>query len=81
MTVLQGSISSTGTTIKGSVAPAAGLSVKTVNLSAGRLIELSDVNPLDLNDGAVIVYNSTSEQFEIRRDMQNANTRIIGGTY
>ena len=55
--------------------------VKTLNLSTGRLLELTDVDPVDLGDGSVIVYNETSEKFEIRRKMENANTRIIGGTY
>ena len=69
------------TVLKGAIKPAANMRVKTLNLSSGRLIELADIDPLDLNDGAVIVYNETSEKFEIRRDMRNPNTKIIGGTY
>jgi len=42
---------------------------------------MTDVDPVDLNDGAVVIYNAVSEKFEIRRDMQNPNTKIIGGTY
>jgi hypothetical protein len=57
------------------------LRVKTLNLSTGRLLELTDVDPVDLGDGSVVVYNASSEKFEIRRKMENANTRIIGGTY
>jgi len=55
--------------------------VKTLNLSSGRLLELTDVDPVDLGDGSIIVYNATSEKFEIRRKLENANTKIIGGTY
>jgi len=69
------------TVLKGAIKPAASMRVKTLNLSSGRLIELADIDPLDLNDGAVIVYNETSEKFEIRRDIRNPNTKIIGGTY
>ena len=69
------------TVLKGAIKPATSMRVKTLNLSSGRLIELADIDPLDLNDGAVIVYNETSEKFEIRRDIRNPNTKIIGGTY
>ena len=69
------------TVLKGAIGPTSNLRVKTLNLSTGRLLELTDVDPVDLGDGSVVVYNATSEKFEIRRRMENANTRIIGGTY
>jgi|TARA_B110000208_G_scaffold143745_1_gene173400 hypothetical protein len=69
------------TVLKGALKPTSSMRVKTLNLSTGRLLELTDVDPVDLGDGSVIVYNETSEKFEIRRKMENANTRIIGGTY
>jgi|TARA_R110000803_G_scaffold67070_3_gene128666 hypothetical protein len=69
------------TVLKGAIGPTSNLRVKTLNLSTGRLLELTDVDPVDLGDGSVVVYNASSEKFEIRRRMENANTRIIGGTY
>ena len=69
------------TVLKGAMKPSGTMRVKTLNLSSGRLLEMTDVDPVDLNDGAVIVYNSISEKFEIRRTMENPNTKIIGGTY
>ena len=69
------------TVLKGALKPTSSMRVKTLNLSTGRLLELTDVDPVDLGDGSVVVYNATSEKFEIRRKMENANTRIIGGTY
>jgi hypothetical protein len=69
------------TVLKGALKPTSSMRVKTLNLSTGRLLELTDVDPVDLGDGSVIVYNETSEKFEIRRKMENPNTRIIGGTY
>ena len=69
------------TVLKGAIGPTSNLRVKTLNLSTGRLLELTDVDPVDLGDGSVVVYTATSEKFEIRRKMENANTRIIGGTY
>jgi|TARA_B110000879_G_scaffold163355_1_gene210954 hypothetical protein len=69
------------TVLKGALKPTSSMRVKTLNLSTGRLLELTDVDPVDLGDGSVVVYNATSEKFEIRRRMENANTRIIGGTY
>jgi|TARA_B110000908_G_scaffold104245_1_gene122758 hypothetical protein len=69
------------TVLKGAIGPTSNLRVKTLNLSTGRLLELTDVDPVDLGDGSVVVYNASSEKFEIRRKMENANTRIIGGTY
>ena len=69
------------TVLKGALKPSGSMRVKTLNLSSGRFLEMTDVDPVDLNDGAVIVYNETSEKFEIRRTMENPNTKIIGGTY
>lgn len=69
------------TVLKGALRPTSNMRVKTLNLSSGRLLELTDVDPVDLGDGSIIVYNSTSEKFEIRRKLENANTKIIGGTY
>ena len=69
------------TVLKGALKPTSSMRVKTLNLSTGRLLELTDVDPVDLGDGSVVVYNASSEKFEIRRKMENANTRIIGGTY
>ena len=69
------------TVLKGAIGPTSNLRVKTLNLSTARLLELTDVDPVDLGDGSVVVYNASSEKFEIRRKMENANTRIIGGTY
>ena len=69
------------TVLKGALKPSGSMRVKTLNLSSGRFLEMTDVDPVDLNDGAVVIYNAVREKFEIRRDMQNPNTKIIGGTY
>ena len=78
---LQGQIQSGATALKASIAPATTQQVTTFNLGAGKLIDLTDIDSSDIGDGAVIVYNATSTKFEIRRSIQNANTKIIGGTY
>jgi hypothetical protein len=78
---LQGQIISGTTQLKASIAPATTQQVSTFNLGAGKLIDLTDIDSSDIGDGAVIVYNATSTKFEIRRSIQNANTKIIGGTY
>ena len=59
------------TVLKGAIGPTSNLRVKTLNLSTGRLLELTDVDPVDLGDGSVVVYNASSEKFEIRRRIKN----------
>lgn len=79
---LTGSLSTTSTTLKGSLRPDTGLNARSLAVgTAGKFLELTDIDPVDLNDGAVVIYNESKEKFEIKREMDNPNTKIIGGTF
>ena len=45
------------------------------------LADLSDINASGKTDGAMLIFNSTTNQFDITTDIGNQNTNIIGGTY
>ena len=45
------------------------------------LADLSDINVSGKTDGAMLIFNSTTNQFDITTDIGNQNTNIIGGTY
>jgi len=45
------------------------------------LADLADINASGKTDGAVLIYNGTTNQFDITTAISNENTNIIGGTY
>ena len=45
------------------------------------LADLSDINASGKTDGAMLIFNATTNQFDITTDIGNQNTNIIGGTY
>lgn len=45
------------------------------------ILNLADVDATQLADGAVMIYNAALEKFVIKPTMDNANTKIIGGSF
>lgn len=46
-----------------------------------RLTDLADVDPTLLGDGAVLIYNLSEQKFETKQEIDNPNTKIIGGSF
>ena len=68
--------------LKGSIGRPTAVQAKTVAVgSPARLTELVDVDATQLDDGAMIVYELSTQKFSIRNEVDNANTKIIGGNY
>ena len=69
-------------TIKATVQTSNKIQAKTIALGqVGRLTDLADVDPTLLDDGAMIIYDLASERFVIKNEVDNPQTKIIGGIY
>ena len=68
-------LSSAGTSSKVIVA-------RNMTLSAGQsLAGLTDVDTTARTDGSVILWDATTSTFKVRPDVQNANLKIISGSF
>ena len=55
---------------------------QTVKIGSGlKLGDLSDVDVSNQSDGVLMIFNSTSGNYEVTTQIQNENLNIIGGTY
>jgi hypothetical protein len=45
------------------------------------LTDLTDINAAGTTDGAMLLYNGTTNKFDVTTEVGNQNTNIIGGTY
>jgi hypothetical protein len=52
-----------------------------INASTIKMGDLFDVNTSGEEDGAVLIYNGTTSQWEATRFMDNINTIINGGNF
>ena len=70
------------TNIKAVVSSGTNLRAKTVAIAPRQsLLDLTDVNPSGLTDGAVLLYDSATSQFLVKNERDKATTKIIGGIY
>lgn len=46
-----------------------------------KLVDLVDVDTTLLGDGSVLIYNAQSNTFETKQEINNPNTKIIGGSF
>jgi hypothetical protein len=47
----------------------------------GNLTDLNDVDATTLNDGALLVYNDSTNKFVTTTTLDNANQTMVGGTF
>ena len=58
------------------------LRAKTVAIGAAQsLLDLTDIDAANIGDGAILIYEASTQKFSIRPSVNNANTKIIGGNY
>lgn len=69
--------------IKAKITPQQNFQVTEYKISAGslRLEDLFDVNTSAASDGAVLVFNGNTENFEATTEIKNENTQVNGGHY
>tara|TARA_B100000902_G_scaffold366011_1_gene387438 strand:- start:171 stop:416 length:246 start_codon:yes stop_codon:yes gene_type:complete len=67
------------TTVKGKKEIVAStVKLNALNLSLG---DLADVNTLNKTDGAMLMYNGTTNQYENKNELENENLIIGGGAF
>tara|TARA_Y100000385_G_scaffold226528_1_gene237202 strand:+ start:567 stop:782 length:216 start_codon:yes stop_codon:yes gene_type:complete len=54
---------------------------QTLKIGNVALTDLTDINAAGTSDGAVLIYNGTSSQWDTTTVVGNSNTNITGGTY
>lgn len=54
---------------------------QTLKVGNVSLTDLTDINSSGTTDGAVLMYNGTSSQWDATALIANSNTNITGGTY
>ena len=54
---------------------------QTIKVGNIALSDLTDVNAQGQTDGAMLIYNGTTNKFDVTSEIGNQNTNIIGGTY
>ena len=54
---------------------------QTLKVGNVALTDLTDINATGTTDGAMLLYNGTTNKFDVTPDIGNQNTNIIGGTY
>jgi hypothetical protein len=52
-----------------------------LNTAGQSLAGLTDVDTTARTDGSVILWDATTSTFKVRPDVQNANLKIIGGSF
>ena len=69
--------------LKGKVRSQREIVAQTVKISSGdvSLGDLSDVNVAGQTDGAMMIFDGTSGNYEMKTQIENENLNIIGGTY
>lgn len=68
--------------LKAKIKQADTIVAQTVKIGSGlRLGDLSDVDVTNQTDGVMMIFNSTTGNYEVTTQIQNENLNIIGGTY
>lgn len=68
--------------LKAKVKSANKIVAQTVKIGSGlRLGDLSDVDVTNQSDGVMMIFNSSTGNYEVTTQIQNENLNIIGGTY
>jgi hypothetical protein len=58
-----------------------GVPIRKVSSSGGFIKTLGDVDLTNLSDGALLVYNGSTENFDAKTNINNTNTDLNGGNF
>jgi len=67
--------------IKASVKHQNEIVAETLKVGGIALADISDIDATGKVDGALLIYNATSEKFELKTDVENENITITAGLY
>jgi len=67
--------------IKARVSTSPNVQAKVAIVPPQKITDLTDVDASLLDDGAVMVYDLSTQKFVVKPEMDNPNTKIIGGSF
>lgn len=68
--------------LKAQLSTQTGIQAKTVAIAPSQsLLDLNDIDSSRLDDGAVMIYDLSSQKFVLTQEVKNPNTKIIGGSF
>lgn len=68
--------------LKGVLQPTKTIQAKTVAVTPPiSLLDLIDIDSSLLSDGSIMIYDETTRTFLLKSEVQNPNTKIIGGSF
>ena len=68
--------------LKAQLSTQQGIQAKTVAIAPSQsLLDLNDIDSSNLDDGAVMIYDLSSQKFVLTQEVRNPNTKIIGGSF
>ncbi|MBI33140.1 MAG: hypothetical protein CMD98_04620 [Gammaproteobacteria bacterium] len=70
--------------LQGSLGKQKKIQAKTVTysaLSTQKMTDLADIDVTDRDEGSLIIYDSSSQTFKVKSNIQNSNTYIVGGSF
>jgi hypothetical protein len=68
--------------LKGVLKTTSTIQAKTVAVAPPTsLLDLTDIDSALLSDGSLMVYDEASKKFVLKPEVQNPNTKIIGGSF
>jgi lipopolysaccharide export system protein LptA len=69
-------------TVKGKITQSNPVQAKTVSIGQPqKLTDLTDIDSTQLANGATLIYDLASQTFKLTNEMDNPDTKIIGGKY
>lgn len=68
--------------IKSTIRGLANVQARTVAIGAAKSLgDLSDIDLTNVSDGAVLIFNGTTRKFVANTEVNNSNTKIVGGSF
>lgn len=83
MTTIRAKVTQGGTLTKAVLTPTQEVLVTKVGIASGqiRLEDLFNIDAESPSDGSILVYNSSSQLWQAKQDLDNQNTKINGGNF
>ena len=49
--------------------------------SQSKLTHLADIDTTEIGEGALLIYNASTEKFHVKQELANSSTTVTGGKY
>jgi hypothetical protein len=79
---IKATISTVPPLLKATIKGASKMVARTIAVGGNQsLANLTDVDLTGVSDGSMLIYDGTSMKFVAKTDIENRNTKIIGGSF